>query len=225
VIDSSAPAKAGKPPQAVFNGIFAFPPNRATLGGTAYLIVEQGEHGQGNILIDAPPWNATTEAFLASQGGVAWFVITHRGSIEAAQPIQRALEPTLLIQEQEAYLLPNLTVTPFHHTHTLTPQTEVIWTPGHSPGSACVYHRAHGGILFTGRHLLPDPQGNPGPQKLATTFHWPRQLRQVDALRQRFDAQSLSYLCPGANTGFLRGQRSIDRAWERLQSIDLEALA
>lgn len=222
--DFSPAPKVGKPPQAVFENIFAFPPNRATLGGTAYLIVEHNEQGPCNILVDAPPWTTATADFLASQGGVTWLVITHRGSIEAARPVQQALQPTLLIQEQEAYLLPNLAVTSFHHGHRISPHTEVFWTPGHSPGSACVYHRPHGGILFTGRHLLPDPAGNPCPQKLATTFHWPRQLRQVDHLRQRFDAQTLSYLCPGANTGFLRGKRSIDQAWARLQTLDLAAL-
>ncbi|MEO1743428.1 MAG: hypothetical protein AAFR99_16650, partial [Cyanobacteria bacterium J06629_9] len=29
-----------KPPRAVLEGVYAFPPNRSTLGGTAYFIVE-----------------------------------------------------------------------------------------------------------------------------------------------------------------------------------------
>jgi hypothetical protein len=44
----------------VLENIYAFPPNRDTLGGTAYFIVEN----QANILIDAPPWNPTNQQFI-----------------------------------------------------------------------------------------------------------------------------------------------------------------
>jgi hypothetical protein len=59
---------------------------------------------------------------------------------------------------------------------------------------------------------------------LAKTFHWPRQLQQVEAIKTRFSAETLAHLCPGASTGFLRGQRTIDRAYDRLQTLDIDAL-
>ena len=70
--------------------------------------------------------------------------------------------------------------------------------------------------MFTGRHLLPDQQGNPVPLKLEKTFHWGRQLQNVAQLCDRFSPDTLHYICPGANTGFLRGKGLIDQAYERL---------
>ena len=46
----------------------------------------------------------------------------------------------------------------------------------------------------------------------------------MQQILERFDGASLQYLCPGANTGFLRQQRFIDCAYEKLQQLDLSAL-
>ncbi len=208
-----------KPPRPVFETIFAFGPNRDTLGGTAYLLQEE----QGNILIDCPAWNSDHAAFLAEKG-VRWLFLTHRGGMGRVKEIQQVLQCEVLVQEQEAYLLPGLALTPFQHSFRLSPSSEAIWTSGHSPGSACLYHQNYGGVLFTGRHLLPNPQGQPIPLRIAKTFHWPRQLQNVQQLRDRFTASTLSHICPGANTGFLRGQRSIGQAYEQLSALDLVAL-
>lgn len=215
---SSAPV--AKPPRPVFETVFAFPPNREIAGGTAYLILEES----GNILVDCPAWEPAARSFLQEQGGVRWLFLTHRGAIGQVKPIQQETGCNILMQEQEAYLLPQLNVTTFQQEFRLSPQSLAIWTPGHSPGSACLYHDASGGILFTGRHLLPNQQGNPVPLRIAKTFHWWRQLQSVAALRDRFTPETLQFLCPGANTGFLRGQRSIDHAYDRLSQLDLESL-
>ena len=201
-----------KPPQKILDHLYAFSPNRDTLGGTAYLIVEN----QCNILIDSPAWTLNHQQFLQNLGGLDWLAITHRGSLGKAKAIQDITHCRILIQEQEAYLLPEATVTSFQHTFDLSPQLQMIWTPGHSPGSACVYWQAHGGVLFTGRHLLPDKQGQAVPLKTAKTFHWPRQLQSVERLQQQFNPETLHYICPGANIGFLRGKRVIDNAYEQL---------
>lgn len=129
----------------------------------------------------------------------------------------------ILIQEQEAYLLPGLTVTSFQQEFQLSPTSTAIWTCGHSPGSSCLYHQAYGGILFSGRHLLPNAKGAPEPLRISKTFHWPRQLQNVQLLRDRFTPETLSYICPGANTGFLRGKRAIESAYTQLAELDLEA--
>lgn len=210
-----------KPARAVIDRIFAFPPNRETLGATAYFIVKN----EANILVDCPAWDEENQEFLREQGGVRWLFITHRGGIgKKVKEIQQAFGCEILIQEQEAYLLPGLGVTPFHKELTLTTESQAIWTPGHSPGSSCLYWGESGGILFCGRHLLPDRQGNPMPLRSSKTFHWPRQIKGVQMLRDRFSEQTLQYLCPAANTGFLRGQRAIDRAYQRLVQLDLDAL-
>ena len=197
--------------------LFAFPPNRETLGGTAYLIVEAV-----NMLVDCPAWNDTTQQFLHAQGGVHTLFLTHRGGIGQAKAIQQAFGCQIVIQEQEAYLLPGLTATPFEQTLTLTPQSQAIWTPGHSPGSSCLYHSAFGGVLFSGRHLLPSPQGTLLPLKTPKTFHWRRQLKSVQKLLDQFQPETLHWVCPGANIGFLRGRSLVEKAYEALGAIELE---
>jgi glyoxylase-like metal-dependent hydrolase (beta-lactamase superfamily II) len=213
-------ASSPKPPRRLFETIFAFAPNRDTQGGTAYFILDHANpEDPAHILVDAPPWDQTTQDFLTTQGGVRWLFITHRGGLGQAAKIQRTLGCEVVIQEQEAYLLPQTPTTPFHQSFCFNPQTEAFWTPGHSPGSACLYHNAYGGLLFTGRHLLPDQHGHPRPLRLAKTFHWPRQLAQVDALKHRFSEATLAHLCPGANLGFLRGRPTIAEAYQQLQRI------
>jgi glyoxylase-like metal-dependent hydrolase (beta-lactamase superfamily II) len=211
----SSPPKLPRP---VFDTVYAFPPNRDTLGGTAYLLLEE----TGNLLIDCPVWDQVNAEFLKEQG-VRWLFITHRGGMGKVKEIQQALSCEVVIQEQEAYLLPGLKITGFEQELRFSPQCQAIWTPGHSPGSACLYCDHDGGILFTGRHLLPNQQGEPVPLRISKTFHWKRQIESVRALGDRFSSATLSHICPGANTGFLRGQRSINRAYERLAALDLEA--
>ncbi|MCW5318554.1 MBL fold metallo-hydrolase [Nostoc sp. KVJ3] len=230
------PSHTTKPPRAVFTdevpsgsslqsefapeSIFAFPPNRDTLGGTSYFIVRN----EGNILIDCPALDQTNQDFLAAHGGVRWLFLTHRGAIGKAAEIGQTFGCEVLMQEQEAYLLPGLTVTTFSQEFTLDAATQVIWTPGHSPASSCLYYSELGGILFSGRHLVPNQKGEPIPLRTAKTFHWRRQIKSLQFLLERFTPETLKYICPGANTGFLRGKRFIDQAYKQLASLDLSAL-
>ncbi|CAD0219520.1 Beta-lactamase-like protein [Planktothrix agardhii] len=208
-----------KTPRLVLENIYAFPPNRETLGGTAYFIVEN----QGNILIDAPPWNPTNQQFIEQLGGLQWLFITHRAAIGSSREIQKSTGCNILIQEQEAYLLPESNVTTFETELKLSSQSSVFWTPGHSPGSSCLYFSGHGGVLFTGRHLLPNLHGQPVPLRTAKTFHWPRQLNSIRLILEGFNSDTLHHICPGANTGALRGERLINQAYEKLSTLDLEA--
>lgn len=217
---SEGATERSKLPRLILEGVFAFPPNRDTLGATAYLIVENGN----NVLIDCPYWSLENYQFLLKQGGVRSLFITHRGGIAQVDRIQKALGCQVIIQEQEAYLLPQLDLNSFGQEITLSSNLRAIWTPGHSPGSSCLYWRNHGGVLFTGRHLLPHSGGEPTPLKTPKTFHWYRQLQSVRKLGDRFNSQTLQYICPGANSGFLAGKGLIDQAYQRLLKLDLEGL-
>lgn len=213
-------ANSNKLPQNVFENVWAFPPNRQTLGGTSYLIVEN----QGNILVDCPAVDPTNLDFLAQRGGVRWLVLTHRGGRGEVKVLQQQLDCQVIVQEQEAYLLPECQLTSFGQELKLTSKIHLLWTPGHSPGSCCLYYSNWGGVLFSGRHLLLDPQGQLTPLRTAKTFHWPRQLKSVAFLLETFSAENLSHICPGANTGFLRGQKTIAEAYQQLTKLDLVAL-
>jgi glyoxylase-like metal-dependent hydrolase (beta-lactamase superfamily II) len=199
-------ASTGKLPTEILPGIFAFPPNRDTLGGTAYLIVTP----TGNIAIDSPAWNDTNQQFIADRGGLKQLAITHRGSLGKATTIATDFGCETIVQEQEAYLLPELQVTTFQHEFNINDTMHLIWTPGHSPGSSCLYYCSAGGVLFTGRHLLPNQFGAAVPLRTSKTFHWRRQLQSVEKIWQQFPAQQpLAHICPGANIGLLRGKGTI----------------
>ncbi|MEM1255907.1 MAG: MBL fold metallo-hydrolase [Cyanobacteria bacterium P01_H01_bin.21] len=222
-----------KLPQSVFGidtAVCAFSPNRETLGGTAYLITDTSASDgnssiRNNILVDCPAWTDANVDFIARRGGLRWLVITHRGGSSRGRDWQTRFECDVVVQEQEAYLLPQVDTKTFHRDLVLTPHHRLLWTPGHSPGSACLYSSEQGGILFTGRHILPTRQGDAAPLRVSKTFHWPRQLQHIQRLVNEFTPQTLSYICPGANIGFLRGQRFIDRAYDRLAALNFQELA
>lgn len=145
--------------------------------------------------------------------------------------IQAAFGCEVIVQEQEAYLLPNVRVTSFQESFAIpssypqgvAPEIQMIWTSGHSPGSSCIYASVCGGILFSGRHLIPNAQGDPVPLRTAKTFHWNRQIRHVQKLLEMFNSETLRFICPGSGIGFLRGKFAIDRAYSKLAQLDLAA--
>jgi glyoxylase-like metal-dependent hydrolase (beta-lactamase superfamily II) len=220
LIFSKSTSTEENPLNLIPHSIFAFPPNRDTLGGTSYFIVTN----EGNILIDCPALEQINQDFLSLYGGVRWFFLSHRGAIGKAAEYQQILNFEILIQEQEAYLLPGLTVTTFTDEFTLNATTQIIWTPGHSPGSSCLYYREFDGVLFSGRHLLPNHSGEPVPLRTSKTFHWPRQLKSIQLVCDRLTPETLHYICPGANTGYLRGKPCIDQAYQKITNLNLATL-
>jgi glyoxylase-like metal-dependent hydrolase (beta-lactamase superfamily II) len=209
-----------KSPRQVLSEIYVFSPNRDTLGGTSYLIVEN----IGNILVDCPAWEKSNQQFLIDQGGISCIYLTHRGGIgKHLKQMQNLFDCQVVIQEQEAYLLPEISTTPFEYEIELNTSFSGLWTSGHSPGSSCLYYRKHGGILFTGRHLIPNLEGKLSLQLGLKTFHTPRQLKNVRMLGERFNKNSLSLVFPGANTGYLRGRGYIDNAYEELKQLIVNA--
>lgn len=192
-----------KKPRLILENIWAFSPNKETLGGTAYLIF----NNEGNILVDCPFWDENTLEFCQQQGGVKYLFITHRTAIsKQIYKIKENLNCQVIIQEQEAYLLPNIEVISFQEHFQVNSDCQLIWTPGHSPGSSCLYYARLDGVLFSGRHLLPNDKNECVPLRVRKTFHWPRQLKSQAKLEKNVFQDQLKYICPGANTGYLRGK-------------------
>ena len=230
----------------ILPNIFAFRPNREALGGTSYLIVRSparpsatdrdtgqiptGSSGNDsssqyeNVLVDCPAPTAAAIDRIQELGGVHWLLLTHRtamgkpGSSKACiAQIANQFNCQIIVQEQEAYLLPHLEVRSFRDVLHLAPDLQCIWTPGHTPGSTCVFYSGQGGVLFTGRHLLPNEEGQLMPIRQPKTFHWSRQLRSINWLLETIVSPAPEWICPGGNLGNLRGEKLMDSGRARLQ--------
>lgn len=233
----AVPLEEGRPPRVVLPGLWLFPPSRDSQGGSSWL----WECEAFDLLIDCPALTQATLEFLmqragARQGGGApgtppgWIVLTSRVGHGRCLRLQRLLGWPLLVQEQEAYLLPGADpLVPFAEEHQLAEGLRLLWTPGPSPG-ACVLHgrgAAVGGEdgLFCGRLLAPVAPGRLAPLRSRRTFHWPRQLASLERLRGWLPADSPQWIASGAGLGALRGEKLVPHGARQLAQLDLSALA
>jgi glyoxylase-like metal-dependent hydrolase (beta-lactamase superfamily II) len=229
------PSEEGRPPLPVRPGLWLFAPSRESQGGSAWLLEAAG----ADLLIDCPAYTRANLRFLAGRprrraagNGTprAWIVLTGRGGHGRCRRLQQALGWPVLVQEQEAYLLPG--VDPLHTfaaEHRLEPEVRLLWTPGPSPG-ACVVHAAPaagdgGGGLFCGRLLVPVGPARVAPLRQRGTFHWGRQLRSIGRLREWLPPGSPGWIASGAGLGALRGEKLVEQGAALLADLDLEALS
>ena len=223
---AASPTPDGRAPQPVRPGLWLFAPNRDTQGGSAWLY----EAGDLDVLVDVPALSEANLAWLAARGRqrAGWIVLTGRQGHGRCRALQEALGWPVLVQEQEAYLLPSLAERhSFGESHSLAAGLELLWTPGPGPGS-CVLHARGGGAgdgLFCGRLLVPLAPGRLGPLRRPGTFHWPRQLRSLERLRQWLPAGSPDWIASGAGLGALRGEKLLQGGADLLARLELAALA
>jgi hypothetical protein len=198
------PRRGGQPPRLLRPGLWVFPPNVETHGGLAWLL----ETSAGDLLIDAPPDTDVCCQFLATRAsrGAGWIALLGRDGHGRCRSLQRRLGWPVLVQEQEAYLLPGVEkLIAFGVEHPIQEGLHLYWTPGPSPGAAVLH--ARGGVagptdgLFCGRLLVPAGPGRLAPSPSPRGFHWPRQRRSVAALPNRLPAGSPAWLASGASAG------------------------
>lgn len=210
---ASDPLAEGRPPVPVRPGLWLFPPNRDTRGGSAWML----ETEACDLLIDCPALTPATLAVLEERrrrrpAGEGWIVLTGRDGHGRCRQLQQALGWPVVVQEQEAYLLPKLPeLRSFGERLDLTPDLSLLWTPGPSPG-ACVLHWAGGAAgsgLFCGRLLQPLAPRRLGPLRDGRCFHWPRLLRSVAGLPERLPPGCPDWIASGAALGALRGEKLV----------------
>lgn len=215
--------EAGRPPREVQPGLWLFAPNRDTQGGSSWLLARP----EGDLLIDCPAITQANLNFLAERAGGGTVVLTSREGHGRCRRVQDATGWPVLVQEQEAYLLPTVQeLVPFVSEHTLAPDIRLLWTPGPTPG-ACVLHAqgSWGDLLFCGRLLLPVGPGALAPLRTSRCFHWPRQLASVGRLRDWLPAGSPEWIACGGGLGALRGAALVEGGAAVLAALDLVALA
>jgi len=215
----------GRPPAAVLPGLWLFAPNRDSQGGSAWLL----ETADLDLLIDCPALSQANLAFLASRGrragaaGSGRMVLTGRDGHGRCRRLQEQLGWPVVVQEQEAYLLPGVDpLLTFAGEMELAPGVRLLWSPGPSPG-ACVLHALGNGPagdgLFCGRLLVPVGPGSLAPLRRRNTFHWPRQVASVEQLLRWLPAGSPGWIASGAGLGALRGERIVTGAAALLATL------
>ncbi|MFM1799017.1 MAG: hypothetical protein RLZZ117_1295 [Cyanobacteriota bacterium] len=217
-----SPGRAGRPPRQVRPGLWLFPPNPDTWGGSAWLL----ETSAGDLLIDAPPICAESFDFLRQRASQArgWIVLLGREGHGKCRRLRECLDWPVLVQEQESYLLPGMaSVLPFGEQHQLLEGVNLFWTPGPSPGAAVLH--VQGGVagsedgLFCGRLLVPVGPGELAPLPSPRGFHTARQQRSVVALSRWLPPGSPAWIATGAGLGALRGEALVWNGVRLLASL------
>jgi len=222
VLPPSAP-EPGRSPREVRPGLWLFAPNRDSQGGSSWLLATAG----GDLLIDCPGFTAANLEFLQGRGGEGTLVLTSREGHGRCRRIQEATGWRVLVQEQEAYLLPTLRrLEVFAAEHHLAAGIRLLWTPGPTPG-ACVVHAVGpwGDLLFCGRLLLAVGPGALAPLRTSRSFHWPRQLASIERLKTWLPAGSPAEIACGGGLGALRGEVLVHDGGALLAAIEGQALA
>ena len=222
VITPPAP-ESGRSPQQLFPGLWLFAPNRDTQGGSSWYLETENQA----LLIDCPALTQANLAFLEERRQRSgWIVLTGRDGHGRCRRLQESLGWPVLVQEQEAYLLPGLLrLESFALDHQLAEGVGLLWTPGPSPGACVVHVRMAGGDgLFCGRLLVPLAPGRLGPLRHRRCFHWSRQLESVERLRRWLPAGSPEWVATGAGLGALRGEKIVAAGSLMLRELDLEGL-
>ena len=121
-------------PQQIKDGIWVFPQNNLCNGSRSGWIGCTPEP----VLIDCPDVNEVNieRLKLLSLGRIALIVLTNRESHGRVSELQDLLGWPVLVQEQEAYLLPELSqLETFSEEHLTESGLRLLWTPGPTPGS------------------------------------------------------------------------------------------
>ena len=130
--------EAGRPPQQLRDDLWLFPPNRDSQGGSSWWLDLDPEP----VLVDCPPLTEASLTALRQLAGTRSprILLTSREGHGRLRRVQERLGWPVLVQEQEAYLLPNVEpLDTFAEEHTTVSGLRLLWTPGPTPGSCVVF--------------------------------------------------------------------------------------
>ena len=188
--------------------LWVFPPSRESDGGSAWLL--RTATGR-SLLLDVPLLVEEHLAFLEQQPP-GWIVLSHRQGHGRCRRLQERLGWPVLVQEQEAYLLPTVAERQsFADELELEPGLRLVWTPGPTPGSCCLHWAQQPrNVLFCGRLLWPTAAGGVELRQTESTFHGPRQRRSLQRLSQWLGPDQPAQIACAAGLGPLRGAKLVE---------------
>ena len=188
--------------------LWVFPPSRESDGGSAWLLRTAAGR---SLLLDVPLLVEEHLAFLEQQPP-GWIVLSHRQGHGRCRRLQERLGWPVLVQEQEAYLLPTVAERQsFADELELEPGLRLVWTPGPTPGSCCLHWAQQPrNVLFCGRLLWPTATGGVELRQTESTFHGPRQRRSLQRLSQWLGPDQPAQIACAAGLGPLRGAKLVE---------------
>ncbi len=168
-------------PKEIISKLWFFPTNGVCEGWRAWWLDVDPEPW----LIDCPPITKQNIESLKqlAQGRKARIFLTCRDGHGKVQELQKVFNWHVVMQEQEAYLLPGLSsVETFEEEFVTTSGLRALWTPGPTPGSSAAYISKPCNVLFCGRLLIPVAENRLASLRTSSTFHWPRQQKSLEKL-------------------------------------------
>lgn len=148
---------------------------------------------EGNVLIDSPRFNAPLVKRIEALGGVRWMFLTHRDDVADHQKFRDHFGCERVLHRAEV-----AAVGPVERTFDgevpiqLAPDLELLPTPGHTRGSACLRYRDD--VLFSGDTLAWSPsRAHVIAFRDACWYSWPMLQRSIAGLLDR----PFSWLLPG----------------------------
>ena len=110
--------------------------------------------------------------------------MTNRDAHHDASILNRKLGWPLIVQEQEAYLLPHVeNLVTFSEELILSSGARILWTPGPTPGSCVLHLPPPWNVLFCGRLLIPRKSNSLVAVRTKKTFHWRLYRESLQKLR------------------------------------------
>ena len=210
--------EAGRPPQQLRDDLWLFPPNRDSQGGSSWWLDLDPEP----VLVDCPPLTEASLTALRQLAGTRSprILLTSREGHGRLRRVQERLGWPVLVQEQEAYLLPTVAERQsFADELELEPGLRLVWTPGPTPGSCCLHWAQQPrNVLFCGRLLWPTAAGGVELRQTESTFHSPRQRRSLQRLSQWLGPDQPAQIACAAGLGPLRGAKLVESGAAALQA-------
>ncbi len=177
-------------------GLWVFPPNKSCNFSNSWWV----ETGSDPVLIDCPSFSneVIEELKKMSYGRKATILLTNKESHGDIVDIQDQMDWPVLIQEQEAYLLPTVNrLKSFSEGHVTSSGLRLLWTPGPTPGSCVIFVPPPINVLFCGRLLIPIASNKLSVFRTKKTFHWTSYEKSVRKLRDWLPREPLPLLASG----------------------------
>ena len=181
-----------------------FPPNETCNGGTSWWLQSDPEP----VLIDCPPLTKDIVQFLRklSSNSLPRIILTNREAHGRVTELHSQLGWPVLVQDQEAYLLPGIKkLETFSESYQTVAGLRLLWTPGPTPGSCVVLAPSPWNVLFCGRLLIPTKLDQLKPFRTRTTFHWTRYQKSLQKLRQWIPWEQRPLLASGVSNSNNQG--------------------